>query len=439
MAPRSRDEVAIWAIQDRRSKKVPRPWVVRWRVGGRQFSRAFASKTLAEELRAQLVVAHAEGKRFDRLKGMPLEWVASNITFADWVRKWFDDQRVTWKPNTRRSAAEALARAMQVFVHPNAPTPPSGCTPAAKKWLAKPGEYECPAHIAKWSLPLQAIDAAMCQSALAAMSLKLDGTTYAATVIARHRSVLDSLFAEAVEAGLMPANPWPRKRKGKRVAEKVDHKVEVAMLPSHDVAVGDIERLLNHQPASLRYMTFFSLIYWAGLRPGEALVLLIESIVLPTPEDPCAWGLIYVREAQSSEQELWLDEDEETGLPKTGPKRTVPIPPQLVAIIRKCRGDRATGYLIGDELGNLPTQSNLGRAWRRVRSSSSWRPYDLRHSAATNMINAGVPLAEAARRLGHSPEVLLKYYADVIRGDDEQSNARLEQWYRDRDAGDDCP
>lgn len=306
MAPRSRDEVAIWALQDRRSKNVPRPWVVRWRVGGRQFSRAFVSKTLAEELRAQLLVAHSEGKRFDRLKGMPLEWVASDITFVDWVRKWFDDQRVTWKPKSRQSAAEVLARGMQVFVHPNAPTPPSGCTPAAKKWLAKPEKYGCPEYIARWSLPLQAIDAFMCQSALAAMSVKLDGTTYAANVIARHRSVMGSLFAEAVEAGLMPANPWPRKRKGRRVAERVDHRVEVAMLPSHVDAVGDIARLLNHKPASRRYMTFFSLIYWAGLRPGEALVLLIESIELPAADHPDAWGLIHVREALSSEEELWL-------------------------------------------------------------------------------------------------------------------------------------
>ena len=53
-------------------------------------------------------------------------------------------------------------------------------------------------------------------------------------------------------------------------------------------------------------------------------------------------------------------------------------------------------------------------------------PYDLRHACATLWLGAGVPVGEVARRLGHSPEVLLKKYAGVLSGDEDLSNARID-------------
>ena len=53
-------------------------------------------------------------------------------------------------------------------------------------------------------------------------------------------------------------------------------------------------------------------------------------------------------------------------------------------------------------------------------------PYDLRHTAATTMLRANVPLPEVARRLGHSVEVLLRVYAGAFDGDRERSNRLLD-------------
>ena len=53
------------------------------------------------------------------------------------------------------------------------------------------------------------------------------------------------------------------------------------------------------------------------------------------------------------------------------------------------------------------------------------RVYDFRHANATMMIKAGVPLAEAARRLGHS-ETLVSTYIGAMEGDDAEANALLD-------------
>jgi hypothetical protein len=43
------------------------------------------------------------------------------------------------------------------------------------------------------------------------------------------------------------------------------------------------------------------------------------------------------------------------------------------------------------------------------------------------MIRAGVPLAEAARRLGHSVETLVSTYIGAMDGDDVEANTRIEK------------
>ena len=64
--------------------------------------------------------------------------------------------------------------------------------------------------------------------------------------------------------------------------------------------------------------------------------------------------------------------------------------------------------------------------WPAPHPLSKTTVYDLRHSAATMMLRAGVPAAEVARRLGHSVDVLLRVYAGVHNDERERSNALIE-------------
>ena len=54
------------------------------------------------------------------------------------------------------------------------------------------------------------------------------------------------------------------------------------------------------------------------------------------------------------------------------------------------------------------------------------RVYDCRHAAATTWLRAGVPLAETARRLGHSVETLVSTYVGALDDEEQVGNQRID-------------
>jgi integrase len=126
---------------------------------------------------------------------------------------------------------------------------------------------------------------------------------------------------------------------------------------------------------------------------------------------------------------------DEPGDPKTG-SRVVPVPPRLVAMLRSWIDEHG---LDGDDLlfrtraGGRPSESNWSRALKRACANAGQpriRVYDFRHAAATMMLKARVPLAEVARRLGHSVETLVSTYVGAMEGDDAEANALLDKTLR---------
>ena len=118
----------------------------------------------------------------------------------------------------------------------------------------------------------------------------------------------------------------------------------------------------------------------------------------------------------------------------------VPIPPELVAILREHLdrfGPGEDGRLFSTKHGNVIAASTYSRVWElarqlvltpaQVASPLAGRPYDLRHAAVSQWLNAGVPAPEVAERAGHSVDVLLKVYAKCIDGQEATINARIEE------------
>jgi integrase len=163
-----------------------------------------------------------------------------------------------------------------------------------------------------------------------------------------------------------------------------------------------------------------AVVFYAGLRPSEVVMLRPRAVRLPAE----GWGSISVTEAD-------IDWDE-PGEPKTG-NRVVPIPPRLVELLRAWidRHGLADGDLLfRTRVGGRPSESNWSRALKRACANAGQpriRVYDFRHAAATMMIKARVPLAEAARRLGHSVETLVSTYIGAMEGDDAEANALLDR------------
>ncbi|MFE0509516.1 hypothetical protein [Streptomyces sp. NPDC058964] len=61
----------------------------------------------------------------------------------------------------------------------------------------------------------------------------------------------------------------------------------------------------------------------------------------------------------------------------------------------------------------------------RVDPPLAGRPYDLRHARITRRLNAGVPIAEVARRVGNSPEVIHRRYHGCSDGHEEAANPKI--------------
>jgi hypothetical protein len=57
---------------------------VRWRVAGRDKSRSFMTRALADSYRAELVHAARQGQAFDTATGEPAAWVAPEPVTVTW-------------------------------------------------------------------------------------------------------------------------------------------------------------------------------------------------------------------------------------------------------------------------------------------------------------------------------------------------------------------
>jgi integrase len=113
----------------------------------------------------------------------------------------------------------------------------------------------------------------------------------------------------------------------------------------------------------------------------------------------------------------------------------VPIPPRLVELLRSWIDVHQLGpddLLFRTRNDRRPAPSNWSRLLHRAYQKVGHQPlrvYDLRHAAATTWLRAGVPLGEAARRLGHSVETLVSTYVGALQGDDEAANKLLDIAY----------
>ena len=135
-----------------------------------------------------------------------------------------------------------------------------------------------------------------------------------------------------------------------------------------------IANIASHQPGSLKYQVMTAVVYYAGLRPSEVVMLRPRALYLPES----GWGRLDVTEADVS--------FDEPGEPKTGP-RSVPVPPVIVSMLRTWVDDHQLGphdLLFRTRNGNLPTRSNWSRAWQRALRETGVAPlriYDCRHAA----------------------------------------------------------
>jgi integrase len=171
----------------------------------------------------------------------------------------------------------------------------------------------------------------------------------------------------------------------------------------------------------------------SGMRPGEALGLRWADVDLET-------GEVRVRQA--------VTEDAEgaplVAAPKTEKsRRTLPLPDSIMAGLRRHRAeqakramrkgpayDRDAALVFATWDGSPVCHRNLRRAYLRVCERAGIEgargPYDLRHTAATLLIEAGVPIKAVSERLGHAnASITLNVYVHSTPAQQERAVAVL--------------
>ena len=301
---------------------------------------------------------------------------------------------------------------------------------------AEPGSAA--AQILDWaqqaSLPVGCLsEPTVLRTALEALTFRLDGTRAAANTIIRKRAVLHGALGYAAEAGLLPDNPLDS-------FEWQVPQSSAALNPAVVASPAQVRALLDAIARNWPEMTaFFGCLYYAALRPEEAVALRLPDCDLPGS----GWGMLRLATATPRTAAAWTNNGtshEKRGLKHRpdGAIRMVPVPPVLAAMLRAhvtAYGTAPDGRLFRGTRGGPLSGSVYGRAWQSARtlalgpelaaSGLARRPYDLRHAALSLWLNAGGEPAQIAARAGHSVAVLLTVYSHCIHGQDDLLNQQI--------------
>ncbi|MGZ4432156.1 MAG: tyrosine-type recombinase/integrase, partial [Trebonia sp.] len=263
------------------------------------------------------------------------------------------------------------------------------------------------------------------------------------------RSVFANVLRYAVETEELLISPLDRLSwKPPKVSEVVDHRVVVNPRQARQLLLA--VTYVGHQrrgpfARGQRLMALYACMYFAALRPAEAVALRQQDCHLPAN----GWGRLTLEKTRPEVNRRWSDTasaHEERGLKHrpAAETRQVPIPPELVAILRQhidIFGVASDGRIFSSDRGRPVASTAISDVWAEARtlaltpgqvvSPLARRPYDLRHAAVSLWLNAGVPATQVAERAGHSVEVLLRVYAKCIDGGDKVANTRIDAALRD--------
>ena len=437
----TRDVRRPWKIGKANSKT--RPYMVRWVVAGNVLTQTFATFALADGFRSDLMQAMGRGEAFDIATGLPGSMLQSKT-----VRTWFDFCKsyvaVRWDgaaAKTRDSITDSLATAVVVMVEDGRDRPANRELRRAFLWAVlpanvsaePPGEQEAALRWLRWrSLLLGALaDPSVTRRVIHQLTITLDGRPAAGDTYRRRRRGLNAALEYAVELGELTENPLKRV-KIKRVAadDHVDARVVVTHAQARELLTAVSYVGSWSRGRGRRLVAFFAALYYAGIRPAEAVAL--REIDCHLPEE--GWGKLVLAKSLPVTTKKWTDHGgrhDLRGLKQRDADavRIVPIPPWLVCILRahiKEFGTADDGRLFRNERGGILGSTTFSRVWEEARqlaftpiqveSPLAGRPYDLRHAALSTWLNAGVSPAEVSKRGGNSVEVLLKRYAVSIHG-----------------------
>jgi integrase len=439
---------------------------VRWKVGSQQWREGFRTAAQADSFRSALMTATRKGEAFSLATGRPMAWerAKANVSWYEFAcayvdMKWKQASAKYRKDITRALTAATPAMLAEVHGRPDDASIRRAHTRwgfNAKQRMSPPDDVaEVLGWVARNTAPVSALAGPVtARRMLDHATGTVDGKIAAASTGRRHRTILANAMDYAIERGLLETNPV---RALKWTAPKVSGQVDRRSVVNPHQARALLGAVRAQQPSGPRLVAFFAVMYYAGLRPEEAINLSADNaLLLPRiwdaechqwqdPPDDQDWGELHLRGATPDAGSEWTDD----GRPREhrqlkhraeGDTRIVPTHPELTRLLRDHLanfGPADDGRLFaGVRGGELPTIT-YRRAWAKARqlalspaeqaSPLARRPYDLRHACLSTWLNGGVYPTQVAEWAGHSVDVLLRIYAKCIAGQDELAKRRIDE------------
>jgi integrase len=228
------------------------------------------------------------------------------------------------------------------------------------------------------------------------------------------RSVLRVALQEAVVRELLPSNPVDRLG---RDVSAADHSER----PRRSLTLDEARRVLAalEAPRWAEWRPLWRTALLSGLRLGELRGLRRQDVEL-APED-AQGGWLRVR------QQWTRDAGKDVlSKPKGRKTRDVPITPPLARTLRAHLAEQSHELVFGDAEGRSFSDWRCRSALRglmRELAMAPLTPHELRHSAATLNLAAGVPLSLVSWLLGHTTSAITQVYLHPM-ADVQQEAAR---------------
>ncbi len=218
------------------------------------------------------------------------------------------------------------------------------------------------------------------------------GKNPARKTVNEHLAVLSSMFERAVEWGYLRHNPCRGVRRLKVPPTEFS-------FYTREQTDAFLEAALRVEPA---WYTFFLVAFRTGLRLGEMIALECGDLDLVR-------GKIHVRRSRTRNK---------TTPPKSGIARIVEMSPALVVAMKAHRhlnGDLVFPQRDGAHLTRDIIKHPFARVIRAA-GLPTIRIHDMRHSFASQLVMAGVPLTAVQELLGHSDIKMTMRYAHLAPG-----------------------
>lgn len=460
--------VHIWQIKSRKNARGKvTSYRVRWRVDAQEHHAPFKNKAQADSYRSELITASSRGEAFlvDR-PGLPMSMVRSTneMSWYEFACAFVDMKWEALAGNSRKGVSEALTTVTPALLSSERGKPDDKTMrKALHGWAFNRSYRDAPdapddvQRTLKWfsenTRPVSDLsNPDKIREVLNLVSKRLDGTPAAASVVRRKRAILYNALDYAVEKKLLDKNPLVEvKWQAPKTARAIDKRVVV----NHQQAAKLLDAVRKQQPSGPRLVALFGAMYYAALRPAEAVNLRGRDVQLPPMEwndqrqewvEPAnAWGELLLSKTAPETGARWSDTQKRRDSRQLkhrakGDTRPVPCPPPLTKLLREHTHKFPTqpGELLFRGIyTSFVSGSHYTDVWRKARetvlgseaetSPLAKRPYDLRHAAVSTWLNSGVPPTQVAEWAGHSVSVLLQVYAKCIAGQEEAARKRIEQ------------